>query len=120
VAVRPAGRPHQSARKGTNTVRAACQYPADDGGSAALDGNWRVDPETLDQPFVGRTALLLPFDRLIHERDRTISLFDFEYVLEMYKPAESAAWVTSPCRCFTMTDWWQARCRRAQIARRAP
>jgi uncharacterized protein len=64
-----------------------------------------VDPETLDQPFVGRTALLLPFDRLSHERDRTISLFDFEYVLEMYKPAESAAWVTSPCRCFTMKDW---------------
>jgi uncharacterized protein YcaQ len=57
-----------------------------------LDGGWRVDPEALDQPFVGRTALLSPFDRLIHDRDRTMSLFDFEYVLEMYKPAEKRRW----------------------------
>jgi uncharacterized protein len=57
-----------------------------------LDGDWRADPEALDQPFVGRTALLSPFDRLIHDRDRTINLFDFEYVLEMYKPAEKRRW----------------------------
>jgi uncharacterized protein len=57
-----------------------------------LDGGWRADPEALDQPFVGRTALLSPFDRLIHDRDRTMSLFDFEYVLEMYKPAEKRRW----------------------------
>jgi uncharacterized protein YcaQ len=58
-----------------------------------LDGDWRADPEALDQPFVGRKALLSPFDRLIHDRDRTMSLFDFEYVLEMYKPAEKRRWV---------------------------
>jgi uncharacterized protein len=57
-----------------------------------LDGDWRADPEALDQPFVGRTALLSPFDRLIHDRDRTMNLFDFEYVLEMYKPAEKRRW----------------------------
>ena len=51
-----------------------------------------ADPEALDQPFVGRTALLSPFDRLIHDRDRTRSLFDFDYVLEMYKPAERRRW----------------------------
>jgi hypothetical protein len=56
-----------------------------------LDGDWRADPEALDQPFVGRTALLSPFDRLIHDRDRTMSRFDFEYVLEMYKPAEATS-----------------------------
>jgi uncharacterized protein YcaQ len=57
-----------------------------------LDGDWRADPEALDRPFVGRTALLSPFDRLIHDRGRTMNLFDFEYVLEMYKPAEKRRW----------------------------
>jgi len=55
-------------------------------------GAWRVDPAALERPFAGRTALLSPFDRLIHDRSRTADLFGFEYVLEMYKPAAKRRW----------------------------
>jgi uncharacterized protein len=57
-----------------------------------VKGEWRVDPRHLDGAFKGRTALLSPFDRLIHDRVRTEELFDFEYTLEMYKPAAKRRW----------------------------
>jgi uncharacterized protein len=66
-------------------------YAADAGEPAEVEGvpgTWRVHPAYLDVParFEGRTALLSPFDRLIHDRARAERLFDFFYRLEMYVP----------------------------------
>jgi hypothetical protein len=57
-----------------------------------IKGEWRVDPRYLDGAFKGRTALLSPFDRLVHDRVRVEELFGFEYTLEMYKPAAKRRW----------------------------
>ena len=71
------------------------QIVGDAGTPAEVEGTrgvWRVDPEATAEGFEGRTALLSPFDRLIHNRPRTMDLFDFEYTLEMYKPKEKRRW----------------------------
>lgn len=60
-----------------------------------VPGTWRVDPAQLDrlgERFRPRAALLSPFDRILHDRVRLGELFSYEYILEMYKPAEKRRW----------------------------
>ena len=57
-----------------------------------VKGQWRVDPAYLGGGFDGRVAILSPLDRLIFDRKRMVELFDFDYQLEMYKPASKRRW----------------------------
>ena len=36
--------------------------------------------------------MLSPFNRLVYDRRRAMDLFDFEYILEMYKPQAKRRW----------------------------
>jgi uncharacterized protein YcaQ len=68
------------------------------GGTAAevavegVKGTWIADAASLDAAFRGRTVALSPFDQLIHDRDRTQALWDFEYRLEIYVPKAKRRW----------------------------
>ncbi|WP_244928446.1 crosslink repair DNA glycosylase YcaQ family protein [Nocardioides sp. W7] len=59
---------------------------------AGVKGEWRVDPAYLGRPFTGRCALLSPLDRLVIDRRRTTELLEFDYQLEMFKPAAKRRW----------------------------
>ncbi|MEI5674981.1 MULTISPECIES: DNA glycosylase AlkZ-like family protein [unclassified Nocardioides] len=71
-----------------NDVGAAGEPAVVDG----VKGEWRVDPSYLDGAFTGRCALLSPLDRLVIDRRRTTELFEFDYQLEMFKPAAKRRW----------------------------
>jgi uncharacterized protein len=53
------------------------------------DKKWRVDPEAipaLEQDPGGRVAFLSPYDGMLFDRPRLHDIFDFDYVLEQFKP----------------------------------
>lgn len=62
------------------------------GEEARVEGSswrWRVDPEALaalEDEEDGRVAFLNPYDGMLFDRPRLKELFEFEYVLEQFKP----------------------------------
>ena len=77
------GRPPGWERALRALVRRGLARPATVG---ALPGEWYAHGPSLERPWRPRTTLLSPFDPLIHDRERTRRLFEFEYRLEMYVP----------------------------------
>jgi uncharacterized protein YcaQ len=55
-------------------------------------GEWRLHRSATADGFEGRTALLSPFDRLVHDRIRTREIFGFDYLLEIYTPKAKRRW----------------------------
>lgn len=62
------------------------------GEAATVEGSswkWRVDPDAVaalgDDPG-GRVAILNPYDSMLFDRPRLKELFDFEFILEQFKP----------------------------------
>ncbi|WP_242497722.1 DNA glycosylase AlkZ-like family protein [Microbacterium protaetiae] len=64
----------------------------DAGEAARVEGStwkWRVDPQALervDDEVDGRVALLNPYDGMLADRPRLKEVFEFEFVLEQFKP----------------------------------
>jgi uncharacterized protein YcaQ len=62
------------------------------GEPALIEGmrqKWRVDPEeiaALERDDGGRVAFLSPYDGMLFDRPRLRDLFDFDFVLEQFKP----------------------------------
>jgi uncharacterized protein YcaQ len=62
-----------------------------------VPGKWLVDAAALERSRTGtdfspRVAILSPFDRLMTDPLRVVRLFDFDYMLEMFKPIEQRIW----------------------------
>jgi hypothetical protein len=85
-------------RLGSSAAAAVARSSGHLQGAVAAD---RVD----QQPFSGRAVLLSPFDRLMHDRKRTVEFFEFDYQLDTDKPAAKRRWGTSRYRSCTATGW---------------
>ena len=86
------GSPDSTPRATRRSSRTASVTPASGQSIDGVRGEWRVDPAQLGQRFSGRLALLSPLDRLVYDRKRMVDLFEFDYQLEMYKPAAKRRW----------------------------
>jgi len=78
---------------GTRDEQADLAQVGEEATIEGVRGVWRVDRAALESLVpTTRTVILSPFDRLVFERDRLTDIFEFDYALEMYKPAATRRW----------------------------
>ena len=78
---------------GTRDEQADLAQVGEEATIEGVRGVWRVDRAALESLVpTTRTVILSPFDRLVFERDRLPDIFEFDYALEMYKPAATRRW----------------------------
>lgn len=83
------GRPPGWERALADLVREGLAAPVEIEG---LRGSFFAWEPLLERRFRARSAILSPFDRLIHDRRRSLELFDFHYRLEIYVPQPERRW----------------------------
>ncbi len=75
-------------------IREPCYLPAEDApllpilAAGEIPRQWQTVNATTNE----EVTFLAPLDNVIWDRARTASLFDFEYVWEVYKPAATRKW----------------------------
>ena len=82
------GRGDRSAQSSRTTSATAGEPAVVEG----VTGQWRVDPASAGPAVRRPGGAAVPFDRLVYDRKRMAELFEFDYQLEMYKPAAKRRW----------------------------
>jgi uncharacterized protein YcaQ len=74
-------------RPSSQVSRCRSATPTSQGRSKDWTGSGAWIPTRSISPSLAGRRCCPPFDRLVHDRQRTIELFDFDYILEVFKAA---------------------------------
>lgn len=90
------GSAHSASRervdRSARSSRRTSAKPGNQPSSRASAGNGGSTPHFSDNPSPAGRPSLSPIDRFLYDRKRMKEIFEFDYGLEMYKPAAKRRW----------------------------